>query len=230
MILIASIALALQPPPIVSQLRARGAESLVTTNAPPQFEGRRALLAAAAAAAFAGAPQLAHAETLPLEKFDDASLSFMVPKGWNVAENTLGGTRRLVTIVDPKDTDANVFLAFTPVQGDYGSVGSFGTADYVATTLIPQCKDTSGFAPTTRKCTIDDDGVEGTVRSSKETKGAYVYDYSIKQLGAPERRLRTLFTILDRSFLVTLTAQCPEARYAELGPTYKEVLDSFKFK
>ena len=33
-----------------------------------------------------------------------------------------------------------------------------------------------------------------------------------------------------RSFLVTLTAQCPEARYAELGPTYKEVLDSFKFK
>jgi len=154
----------------------------------------------------------------------------MVPKGWNVAENTLGGTRRLVTIVDPKDTDANVFLAFTPVQGDYGSVGSFGTADYVATTLIPQCKDTSGFAPTTRKCTIDDDGVEGTVRSSKETKGAYVYDYSIKQLGAPERRLRTLFTILDRSFLVTLTAQCPEARYAELGPTYKEVLDSFKFK
>ena len=44
------------------------------------------------------------------------------------------------------------------------------------------------------------------------------------------RRLRTLFTILDRSFLVTLTAQCPEARYAELGPTYKEVLDSFKFK
>ena len=88
----------------------------------------------------------------------------------------------------------------------------------------------AGFAPTTRKCTIDDDGVEGTVRSSKETKGAYVYDYSIKQLGAPERRLRTLFTILDRSFLVTLTAQCPEARYAELGPTYKEVLDSFKFK
>ena len=230
MIAAAISSLTLQPPPIVSQLRARGTESLVPTSAPPLFEGRLALLAAAAAAAFAGAPHSASAETLPLEKFDDASLSFMVPKGWNVAENTLGGTRRLVTIVDPKDTDANVFLAFTPVQGDYGSVGSFGTADYVATTLIPQCKDTSGFAPTTRKCTIDDDGVEGTVRSSKETKGAYVYDYSIKQLGAPERRLRTLFTILDRSFLVTLTAQCPEARYAELGPTYKEVLDSFKFK
>ena len=61
-------------------------------------------------------------------------------------------------------------------------------------------------------------------------RGAAAGPAGAARRAAPERRLRTLFTILDRSFLVTLTAQCPEARYAELGPTYKEVLDSFKFK
>ena len=84
MIAVVISSLALQPPPVVANLRA---QSLVAASAPPQtgsLHGRRALLAAAAAAAFTGAPQLAHAETLPLEKFDDASLSFMVPKGWNV--------------------------------------------------------------------------------------------------------------------------------------------------
>lgn len=29
--------------------------------------------------------------------------------------------------------------------------------------------------------------------------------------------------------LVTLTAQCTEARYEELRPTFKAVLDSFKY-
>lgn len=64
-------------------------------------------------------------------------------------------------------------------------------------------------------------------------KGSYVYDYVIETANAPKRHLRTLMSVQTEAgtgrALVTLTAQCPEAKYEELKPTFKAVLESFKY-
>ena len=61
--------------------------------------------------------------------------------------------------------------------------------------------------------------------------GRQVYDYTIEQSRGPKRHLRSLFAIKSdgaASILIGLTTQCLESRYAELGPTYKAIISSFK--
>merc|ERR1712028_238800 len=86
--------------------------------------------------------------------------------------------------------------------------------------------------PANGMCTMDADGIEGTMLGSEVVNGAYAYDYTIEQKGQPKRHLRTLFAVQTEEGrglrLITLTAQCYETRYADLAPTFKKVLASYK--
>ncbi len=127
---------------------------------------------------------------------------------------------------DPADNDANVFIAFTPIRPDYSSLGSFGTIDYVGNTVLPQCGDLS-YA-----CSFEaGNDIDAKMLSKNTVGGNYVYDYTIQQKGGPKRHLRSFFTIkadAGASILVGLTAQCLDARYNELKPTFEKVLASYK--
>ena len=106
-----------------------------------QVLGRRALFVPAAAALTLPLhPRAAQAEA-QLSTYTDAryGVSFSLPEGWTAVPNQLADGRRLVLASDPKDESTNVFIAFTPIRPDYSSLGSFGTIDYVASTVIPQC-------------------------------------------------------------------------------------------
>jgi len=163
-----------------------------------------------------------------LETYTDSryGVSFGLPAGWTAVPQQLADGRRLVIASDPKEESSNVFIAFTPIRPDYSSLGSFGTIDYVANTVLPQCGDLS-YA-----CSFErGDGVDAKMLSQASTKGNYIYDYSIEQKGGPKRRLQSLFTIQadeGSSILVGLTAQCLDDRYAGLAPTFKEVISSYK--
>jgi len=188
---------------------------------------RGAILAPLAVWSTMSVPQPAiGADALSLETYTDDrySVSFGLPKGFVAQKQELPDGRRLITATDQGDTDTNVFIAFTPIRPDYSSLGSFGTIDYVASTVIPQCGANG-------RCTFaNGDAIEGKMLEQTAFKGNYVYDYTIEQKGGPKRHLRSLFSIKAdgaSSILVTLTAQCLESRHASLAGTFKDVIESF---
>ena len=150
-----------------------------------------------------------------------------MPSSWNAAApQELSDGRRLVLATDPSDESNNIFIAFTPIRPDYSALGSFGTIDYVANTVLPQCGDLS-YA-----CSFEKgDPIDAKMLSKDTVRGSYVYDYTIQQKGGPKRHLRSLFTVQSdgaASILVGLTAQSLDANYAGLAPTFKQVLESYK--
>lgn len=153
-------------------------------------------------------------------------VSVTLPSGWSAVPQNLPDGRRLVLATDPSDEtkNTNVFLSFTPIRPDYSSLGSFGTIDYVGSTLIPQC----GVDPCKLK---NGDGVEGRMLNTETVRGFYSYDYTIASNGGLTRRLQSLFTVKAdgaSSILISLTAQCIEDRYDAVADTFKGVLNSFK--
>lgn len=191
---------------------------------------RRAALAPALAAllparrAYADGPVKSNG----VDPFTDTryGVSVTLPSGWTAVPQELPDGRRLVFATDPSDEtkNTNVFLAFTPIRPDYSSLGSFGTIDYVASTIIPQCgADT---------CSLKNgDGVEGRMLKQEAAKGCYSFDYTITQSGGFTRRLQSIFTVKEdgaSSILISLTAQCIEDRYDAVADTFKGVLNSFK--
>ena len=198
-----------------------------------------------------------------LETFSDSryGVSFNLPKGWTATPQELADGRKLVVASDPQDESANVFVAFTPIRPDYSSLGSFGTIDYMAATIIPQC-GAYGECRFANGDAIEGRMLESAAKGSTYVRhvtarpwprwllllllpgvrvssgararlcpGRQVYDYTIEQSRGPKRHLRSLFAIKSdgaASILIGLTTQCLESRYAELGPTYKAIISSFK--
>ena len=171
------------------------------------------------AACTASASQLASAADVELNTYKDPEYgdSFLLPSGWELSENELSGGRKLVAAADPQDTNSNVFILYTPLAPDYTSLGSFGNIDYVASTFLPPAGS---------------EGISGRMIEQTALRGAYVYDYVIEQRGNPTRHLRTLVTVALEvgrgKRLVTLTAQCDEAKHQQLAPVLNKVIDSFK--
>jgi len=186
---------------------------------------RRAILAPAVAAALLPV-RPARAESLETYTDSRYGVSFDVPAGWTAVPNQLADGRRLVVASDPKDASNNVFIAFTPIRPDYSSLGSFGTIDFVANTVLPQCGDLS-YA-----CSFKQgDDIDAKMLSQSTIKGNYVYDYSIEIKGGPKRRLQSLFTVQadgGSSILVGLSAQSLDSNYGALASTFKDVINSYK--
>jgi hypothetical protein len=205
-------------------LCAMGGAAALRLRSPGLTHGldRRAVLAQApaffAACAAASAVQEAGAaEELKTYKDAEYGDSFLIPSGWELSENELSGGRKLVAAADPQDPNSNVFILYTPLAPDYTSLGSFGNIDYVANTFLPP---------------KESDGISGRMIEQVAARGSYIYDYVIEQRGNPTRHLRTAVTVaLEEGRgkrLVTLTAQCDEARHAQLAPMLKGIIESFK--
>ena len=148
-------------------------------------------------------------------------LSFEVPSDWDLLSDgreLLSDGRRLIIYSSPSNKDTNVFLAYTPTRPDFTSLGSFGTAEYVATTLVPPSN-----AP----------GVSGELLSADQKPGAYVYDYTIAVNGQPKRHLKTVFSIVPSgaaSMIIAFTAQCREDDYPSARAEIDQILSSYKLK
>ena len=105
-------------------------------------------------------------------------------------------------------------MLFTPVAADYRGLGSFGTIDLVARTVIPE-------GP----------GIESNLLDSKQVKGNYFFDYTIKAAAdAPVRHLLTIFAVVPGQMLVTYSAQTTEANYAKEKALLMKAIDSFSIK
>lgn len=73
---------------------------------------------------------------------DKYKVSFSnIPGDWPRTDTRVGTDeldfRKLVVFKDPK-SPANVFIAYTPVQPDFATLGSFGSIADVAKTIVPQ--------------------------------------------------------------------------------------------
>ena len=66
---------------------------------------------------------------------------------------------------------------FSPVQPDYTSLGSFGSIDNVAATVLPPADFPSEMLEMASK------------------KGSYVFDYTITAPGEPKRHLKTAYNM-----------------------------------
>ncbi len=212
-------------PAIASALDARPTDIRPPTARSGHFTRRAALLSPLAVAANHRLQAASAAGFATVYKDERYGVSFGLPDGFVATPQELADGRRLVTAADPKDDDTNVFIAFTPIRPDYSSLGSFGTIDFVGNTLLPQCGDLSYGCSFQRG-----DMIDGKMLAKETFKGNYVYDYTIEQKGGPKRHLRSIFAIkadAGASVLVTLTAQCLEARHADLAPTFKAVIESY---
>jgi hypothetical protein len=219
--------MALVSPALVSLV-----QILALSLAPPasttrKFD-RRALLFSPVAIATAAALQprpAAAASALPTSYKDERyGVSFLLPEGYVMKPQELADGRRLVTATDPNDDTTNVFIAFTPIRPDYSSLGSFGTIDFVGSTLLPQCGSNGACA------FASGDDIEGVMLEQASVKGSFVYDYTIQQQGGPMRHLRSLFAIKAdgaASVLITLTAQCLEPKHAAVAATFKAIIESY---
>ena len=82
-----------------------------------------------------------------------------------------------------------------PTSRSYSGLGSFGTIDYVASTILPQC-GASGA------CQLESgDAIEGRMIEQAVVRGNYVYDYTIEQRGGPKRHLRSVSSMRRRAYL-----------------------------
>lgn len=140
-----------------------------------------------------------------------------VPKAWERTDTTIGTNnldpRRIVVFKDP-NSQANVFIAYTPVQPDFTTLGAFGSILDVAKTIVPKGR-----------------GVESKLLKYEGRKGAYYYDYVIQPDGQPKRHLTTLFALITISgtgeCLATYTTSCLEDQWAALEPVYEKITNSF---
>lgn len=134
---------------------------------------------------------------------DKFGVKFEVPKGWSKSDTELpsppgeGPPRRIVIFVDPKDKDTNAFINYTPVRGDYTALGSFGNAEYVGRSLVPNIPG------------VD----ENKLLSADSLNGFYYFDYQVREKpDDPLRIFRTVFALVPGEMLITLTTQTTNSR------------------
>ena len=182
---------------------------------------RRELLlgGAAAAALLAAAPPSARAAAGGgTQAFSDSefNIKFEVPSDWsllNDGREALSEGRRLVLYSSPQTKETNCFLAYTPTRPDYSSLGSFGTLDYVASTIVS-----------------NGPGVEGELLASRVDPAGYVYDYTIAVEGQPKRHLKTVFSVVPSgaaSMIIAFTAQCRQDDYKAEQAELDRILASY---
>ena len=59
--------------------------------------------------------------------------------------------------------------------------------------------------------------------------GKYCYDYTIAQEGKPEKRLRSIWSMVPSQALVTLTVQCDAQDYSKYAGEFDSIVNSFKY-
>lgn len=164
------------------------------------------------------------AHAAKLETYNDQSHGFSVdvPQEWAKTEQKLFDRRKLLLWTAPEDPSINFFAAYTPVRDDFTSLGSFGSVDQVAAqTILP-------------KGQLAGQEVKAEMLSAKSAKQAYLFDYTQSVPGVqPATHFRTIFTLKQGAtggagaVLVTLTAQCPEEKYAANKDLFDSIINSY---
>ncbi|TFJ84062.1 hypothetical protein NSK_004535 [Nannochloropsis salina CCMP1776] len=187
------------------------------------------LISSAGILALTGSPFLLNIETASADEagaageqsyFDEKyKVAFEhIPAKWGRTDTTIGTNnldpRRIVVFKDPS-SEANVFIAYTPVQPDFTTLGAFGSILDVAKTIVPKGR-----------------GVESKLLNYEGRKGAYYYDYVIQPAGQPKRHLTTLFALITISgtgeCLATYTTSCLEDQWTVLEPVFDKITKSFR--
>jgi hypothetical protein len=112
-----------------------------------------------------------------LVSYEDADYKFkmMVPSDWDKTIQSLPDGRKIVLYIKPNSEQKTLlFFAYTPVRGDFTSLGSFGSVDEVAQTTILPKSELAGV-----------DGVESKMLSAESKKQSYFFDYMSKVPGQP---------------------------------------------
>mmetsp|Transcript_31048 Transcript_31048/g.41031 ORF Transcript_31048/g.41031 Transcript_31048/m.41031 type:complete len:236 (-) Transcript_31048:407-1114(-) len=208
------INLSTQPPwPTTSNLRMAAQNDRMEHSQEPKLLSRQQFFGCAAAMATStmlvpqiseAAPQQTKKVSDPLERF-----TFEVPSDWDESETIVSGGRKVVVFTNPQKPETNAFYAFTPLRGDYTSLGSFGTLDYVESVVLP-------FGP----------GVKSKLIESRSGNGMYYYDYTVEVTGKSAKRLKTIWAVVPDN-LMTFTAQCERDDYDEYGSIISMIADSF---
>eukprot|EP00286_Rhodomonas_abbreviata_P029279 CAMPEP_0181300706 /NCGR_PEP_ID=MMETSP1101-20121128/7033_1 /TAXON_ID=46948 /ORGANISM="Rhodomonas abbreviata, Strain Caron Lab Isolate" /LENGTH=256 /DNA_ID=CAMNT_0023405961 /DNA_START=7 /DNA_END=777 /DNA_ORIENTATION=- len=183
---------------------------------------RRSLLFSAGASIAAAPLQRVFAEGVETSGTvldEQRGFSFAPPQGWGRGTAKFPGADRnparpeIISYVSPENKDVNLAVVSYSIQPDYTKLGSLGTIDDVAKTIL----GTSG-------------NLDAVMFSQKE-KGvgggpAYFFEYRIR-----DKHLLTVFTTQSGQFagtyLVTLTMQAPLDLWAANEETLQKVAKSF---
>lgn len=196
-------------------------------------------------------PSIAFAadETAKLETYEDTDFNFRVqfPSSWTNTVQDLSGRRKGIFYTDPNSKDPETdtietlgFIAFTPLRDDFTGLGSFGSVDNVAQTVILPKGELAGQ---------NDKGSK--MLSAESKKNAYYFDYvttpvvpvepgtsstaggaAVLTKTLKQQHFRTIFTMLPLKnsaglTLVTITLQTTEERYGDLKGVFDQVIDSY---
>ena len=168
------------------------------------------------------------AEELTQEYRDAVDLySFKVPAGW---EKALGDTspdprssRAVVAFYPPGDPDVNVNVVATALGADYQRMGSFGSADDFAFGVA---------AGMTRPKPKNGPKQFSYVLDAKNTGDKYALEYTVER---PEEGFyQHLLSAVGVGYngrisrLYTITAVCPEEKFAERKETFQAIIDTFE--
>jgi len=199
-----------------------------------RFSRRGLVLGGASLAASLAAPlgpfaeRAVAAEELTQEYRDAVDLySFKVPAGW---EKALGDTspdprssRAVVAFYPPGDPDVNVNVVATALGADYQRMGSFGSADDFAFGVA---------AGMTRPKPKNGPKQFSYVLDAKNTGDKYALEYTVER---PEEGFyQHLLSAVGVGYngrisrLYTITAVCPEEKFAERKETFQAIIDTFE--
>ena len=195
---------------------------------------RRELLAGAATSlvSIAAFPRVARADepaTTLTQVYNDEEdkYSLAVPSDW---ERALGdtspnpqSTRKVIAFYPPGQPDINVNVVATALGADYPKMGSFGSPDEFAYGVA---------AGMTRPKPRQGPKQFSYVVDAKNAGDKYVIEYTVER---PEENFyQHLLSAVGIGYngrvnrLFTLTAVCPEDRYAEMEPMFRKIFATFE--
>lgn len=214
-------------------VRATSDASRVSSDAADAPTRRRLLLGGASlavSAAFSAtaAPSPARAAPDLSHLYEDAEdkYAFSVPADWEMALGDTSpnpqSTRKVVAFYPPGDLDVNVNVVATSVGADYQRMGSFGSADefaYGVAAGMTRPKPKQGPKQFSYVLDAKNAGDKYTLEYTVErpTEGFYQHLLSAVGVGYNGRVSR----------LYTITAVCPEEKFAANEETLRAILGTF---
>ncbi|CAI5461586.1 unnamed protein product [Closterium sp. Yama58-4] len=200
----------------VGPVRLRAESKSPNVDARPGVLNRRDLLAGSLAAPLTltlAEAASADQEASEFVTFDNPKekYTFQVPAGWVQSEGT-AGVRKVVAFHPPDRTDANVTILITPLAADFTSLGSFGTVEAFAETLVNTLDRSWQPSP----------GQKAVLLGAKSANDNYLVEYTLQKPSEPCIHLLSAVATGQNVWynnLFTLTGQYPEDEAATFKPT-----------
>ena len=193
---------------------------------------RRALFAGAALASLSP-PPAARADEVsagaPMKEYRDEQdkYAFSVPSDWVQAEGVTSdnpqSTRRVVAFYPPDQPEINVSVVATSLGADYPKMGSFGSPDEFAYGVA---------AGMTRPKPREGPKQFSYVVDAKALDAKYALEYTVER--PTENFYQHLYSVVGIGYngrvnrLFTLTAVCPEDKYADAKDALKKIAATFE--